>query len=371
MEVSGRLALFPMTELLGWAYKEKSSGSLVLRRSNREKRLYFAEGQIIACLTDEPAEFYGRMLLLHGYLDQPTLLRSLTLCKTEGKRLEGVLREHHILPPEVIQATLRRQIEDVVCDIFLWRHGLFFFQADLPPAEEVLAEPLDPMALALEGSQWEDAFRTIRRAFPHNSTVLRRGPAWPGTELTPLETHIAREVNGDRSLEEIHERLKGSYFRFMQAAYNLVQARILEVAVEGKESMTTSLELSLFDLLLEQAAEEQVLYSHRHFALPLDLLERFVPVWTHEPGPEDWYRVPDRAKEFYLGFDGKNRLGDLFSQDLTLRSQEIELLLLELRKGTVALLPQPLTQLFEDLGEPENEKERWWQRLLSRRRHDE
>lgn len=367
MEFSGRLASFPMPELLSWAYKERTSGALVVRRSSHEKRVYFQDGSIIAGLTDEPAEFYGRMLLLHGHLDQPTLLHCLSLCKSDRKRLDAVLREHKVLPPDVIENTLRQQIEDVICDIFLWRHGFFFFQADLPPAEEVLVEPLDPVALALQGSRWNDEMRRIRQVFLHHNTVLRHGPAWPGENLTALQEHVARDVNGDRTLEELHERLKGSYFRFMNAAFDLEQGGVLEIAVEGQESMTTSLELSLFDLLLEQAAEEQILYSQRHFAIPFEVLERFVPVWVKEPQPEELHRIPEQTTGFYHSFDGKKPLGELLASDRTLRSQEMEVLLLQLRQGAIALLPSPIAQLEEKADEDQvPEQERWWRRLLSR-----
>lgn len=367
MEFSGRLASFPMAELLSWAYKERSSGALVVRRSSHEKRIYFQDGSITACLTDEPAEFYGRMLLLHGYLDQPDLLRCLSLCKSDRKRLDAVLREHHVLPAEIIESTLKQQLEDVICDIFLWRHGFFFFQADLPPVEEVLAEPLDPVALALQGGRWNDEMRRIRQTFPHDNTVLRHGPAWPDENLSALQAHIAREVNGDRTLEELHERLKGSYFRFMSSAFELEQRGVLEIAIEGQESMTTSLELSLFDLLLEQAAEEQILYSQRHFAIPFEVLERFVPVWVKEPEPEELHRIPEQTTGFYQSIDGKKRLGELLASDHSLRSQETELLLLELRQGAIALLPSPISQLEEQAEEAEiPEQERWWRRLLSR-----
>ena len=57
MEFSGRLASFPIAELLTWAANDRRTGALVLRRTSREKRIYFEGGEIVACLTDSTTEY--------------------------------------------------------------------------------------------------------------------------------------------------------------------------------------------------------------------------------------------------------------------------------------------------------------------------
>ena len=163
MELSGRLKSFPIAELLQWAHNDRRNGCLVVRAAGREKRIYFRQGKIITCLTNEPSEFYGQFLLLNGYLDQDTLLRALTLFRERGQRLGAVLREEGMLSLEDIQRTLRLHMEEVICDIFLWDHGVFFFRSERPHHEELLAEPLSPTGLAMEGSHWVDEAKRIRK----------------------------------------------------------------------------------------------------------------------------------------------------------------------------------------------------------------
>lgn len=365
MQLSGRLTNVPIGELLTWAHHQRSSGSLVVRRSTREKRLYFRDGRVVACLTDEPAEFYGRLLLLNGHLDERELFRCLALCRREGKRLEVVLREKAILDAELLKRTLRQQIEEVVCDVFLWKHGLFLFQADLPPDHELVADPLDSVALALEGARWVDELKRIRRVLLHDHVILGRGDAWPGVDLPPRQRKLADQVDGERTLGEIYEELKGSYFRFLSAAFELHRQEVVQIAAAGQESHTTSLELSLYDLLLEQAAEEQILYSRRHFALPFDLLEGLVPTWVRPLSAEDWSGMPEGAEGFLRAIDGERRLGELFSRDEMERGRQADLLMIQLRDGRLALLPSPLAELdAAAAARPIPEEERWWRRLL-------
>jgi len=80
MDFSGRLSSFPVVDLLQWAMNEQCTGALVVRRSHREKRILFHNGQVIACYSDDPAEYFGRYLVLHGYLEMREVMFALTFC---------------------------------------------------------------------------------------------------------------------------------------------------------------------------------------------------------------------------------------------------------------------------------------------------
>jgi hypothetical protein len=365
MEFSGRLAAFPPGDLLQWAKNDRRSGALVIRRSDREKRVYFLSGEVVACLSTDPAEFYGQYLLLNGYLDQDQLFQALSHCTVHGGRLGATLSELGFLSPDVIQATLRQQIEDLVCDLFLWERGVFYFQSELPPDEEILPEPIHTVGLAMEGSRWLDEYRRIRRVLVHDNVVLTRGKLWPGVDLPPLEQRIAQVIDGRKSLVDLYKELRGSYFRLLEAAFHLCVGNVLDIGDLGEEWASSTHEMSVYDLMLEQATEEQVLVARRHMAVPLDLLERIYPVWVGEPSAEEKKRMPARARDFYARFDGHTPLGEAFSGDARLRGREMDLLLLQLQKGRLALLPLPLDRLDTDAdtrGEPV--AKRWWRRMF-------
>lgn len=366
MEFSGRLTAFPMGDLLQWAQNERCTGALVIRRSEREKRIYFHAGEVVGCLTNDPAEYYGQYLVLHGHLSEDQLFQALRHCVTRGTRLGVALRELGLIPPEVIQQTLRGQIEEVVCDLFLWQRGIFYFQAEMPPEEEILPEPINVLGLMMEGARWADEAARMRRILVHDGVVLRRGEQWPGGEgLTPLQQQLVQQVDGRRSLAELHKKIRGSYYRFLAAAFRLCVDRVLDIEEVRETADSVSQEMSVYDLLLEQAAEEQVLVARRHMAVPLNLLERCYPVWVEEPAEDERTRMPARARDFYARFDGRTSLGDAFSGDARLRGREMDLLLLQLQKGRLALLPAPvdsLEQTAERRGQPA--LQRWWRRVF-------
>jgi hypothetical protein len=366
MEFSGRLTAFPPSDLLQWALNDRRTGALVVRRSEREKRVFFHSGAVIACVSNDPAEFYGQHLVLNGHLETEQLFEALTYCTARGVRLGTALRELGMLGPELVQQTLRAQIEDVICDLFLWERGVFYFQAEMPLEEEILPEPIHAIGLIMEGTRWLDEYRRIRKLFIHDNMVMRRGARWPGGDgLAPVDRRIAREVDGQHTLADLYKIVRGSYFRFLEAAYRLSVAAVLDIQSVGEAVDRGSHEMSVYDLLLEQATEEQSLVAHRHMAVPLDLLERCYPLWVAEPSAEEQKRMPVRARDFYARFDGKTSLGEAFSGDPRLRGREMDLLMLQLQKGRLAILPAPLAQLEQEAeraGQPV--LERWWRRVF-------
>jgi hypothetical protein len=362
MDFSGRLAAFPMSDLLQWAKNEGRTGALVIRRSAREKRIYFDRGDVVGCLSDDPAEFYGQHLLVYGHLTERQLFEALTFCTQRKVRLGSALRELALLPDAVIQRTLREHIEEVIWDIFLWPRGLFYFQAEMLPEEELLPAPIETIGLILEGTRWVDELERIRRVLIHDGVVIRRGEQWPGADLSPLDRRVAHSVDR-QTVGELYRKVRGSYFRVLESVYRLCIESVLDIEDVGEETAAGTFEMSVYDLLLEQATEDQILVARKHMAVPLDLLERWCPAWVVEPPAEEQRRMPAQARDFYARFDGRTPLGEAFSGDAHQRGRELDLLLLQLQKGRLALLPAPLDRLEQQAEESGiAPARRWWKR---------
>lgn len=357
-EFSGRLSAFPPSDILQWAHNDKRTGALVVRRSGHSKRIYFRDGAVVACLSDDPAEHYGQLLVLHGYLDHAGLMRALGECQRSNLRLGVVLRELGILAPEEIQRTLRQQMEDAICDIFLWRGGVFYFEEDEPPREEILPSPIDPLRLALEGARWIDDYARFRRLFIHDNIVLGRGGSWPGEGLSPLAERVRDAIDGTSTLEAIHKRINGSYFRFLEAAYDLARSGVADILEVREQSSGRSYETGVHDLLYQQAAAE-ILDTERQLpSLPLEVLEHLFPLWTGEV-PFDG-NLEESQDELWRRWNGSRALGELLSADPEARNREVDSLLLALHQRKVALLPQSIEELEDQGGDRP-----WWRRLLS------
>lgn len=361
MEFSGRLAAFPPSELLQWAQNERRTGAIVFRRSRRQKRIYFQKGRVVACLSDDPADYYGQHLLLHGYLEEGQLVDALSYCTRSGKRLGLALTELNLLSREEVRASLSQQIADSVCGLFLWNHGVFYFEEDSPPDEEILPEPIETMTLVLEGSRWIDEFARFRKVFPHDNVVLRRGPAWPGRDLNPVQQRISEVVDGQKTLAKIHWRIKGSYFRVLEGAYQLCMKEVLDLGAMGEAMETTSLEINVYDLLLEQAVEEEARAQERAPSLPMALVGPLRPVWVRQPTARDVSQLPEQLQAVVGRFDGTLQVAELVPASRQ-EAAEWDFFIEHLRKGNLALLPASPAELEEEVTAAPS----FWQRLFKK-----
>ncbi len=347
MDFSGRLGAVPLGDVLQWVGQEERNGALVVRRSHKEKRIYIQNGKIVACYSDDPSEYFGKFLFLHDYLAESKVVRALTYCQTKGKRLGRALEELDLLDLEVIQRALRHQIEDSVCDLFLWDRGVFYFEYELLAEEELVPEPINPMRLAMEGARWVDAYRRIRSVFVHDGVVLGPGNQYELEDLEGLQLRVGRAADEGMSIENLHRKIGGSYFRFLEAAFHLTVHEVLDVLdVGAADPQTLSTGIRVTDLLLEQAAEEQIIYTRRHLALPTDVVEEFHPHWIETIPGDEYQRMPDWARILCEGIDGETRLGTLLSEHHKEKNRQVDFLVLQLRKRRLALLPLPAARIW-------------------------
>jgi len=351
----------PLAELLQLPFHERRSGSLVVRTARREKRVLFERGMIVGCVSGDPAEYFGQFLLLNGYLKRERLLEALSVCRAAGVRLGTALVDLGLLPPDAAAWAVAKHMEERVCDLFLWKHGVFYFLQELPDMDR-LTEPLDPLAVALEGARWADEIERIRQVIVHDGVVLKRGDAEPPDDLTLLETRVLEVLQRAHRVDELYDVVHGSYFRFLEGVYRLLVLGTLEV--EGLEDeREAKSEIRMFDLLLEQAATEEVLFSARHLSLPLEWFDRFFPLWVEPDEPErDEREIPREELDFYRRMDGSRSLRELVLEREDRRQERMDLVLLELQNGHLALLPRPLEELRARGGR--GKKNPWVRKLL-------
>jgi Domain of unknown function (DUF4388) len=340
MQLSGLLSTFPPAELLQWAHNDQLTGTLVLRRSSREKQVLFRKGKIVGCLSNERFDFYGQHLLARGYVTEPELLVALSECEERGGlRLGQVLIRLGLLDEPTVIATLVEQTEQAVMDLFIWPRGVFFLLEDEPPQRELEFPGIDPIGLVLEGVHQIDEINRIRQRLPHDGVVLRKGPRWPGNELSPLGRRIVGVFRADMALRDLHEAAGGAYCPFLTETDELLRTDVFAVERLGEPTPDT-VSLSLLDLMLDRVQEERQAAVGATVSMPLAVLGQLYPLWLEHGSPAAASEVA-AIRELARGLDGRRKLGHLLSGDPAAREEQLEWLWLRIGSRELVLLPSP------------------------------
>lgn len=346
MEFTGRLSAFPAANLLQWAVTERVTGTLVVRRSQREKRIGFRAGKILDCRSNLLTEHFGQHLVAHGFVDGDALGRALAHCRLKRMPLGEALCSLGILDEPTVRVTLAQAIEESVQDLFFWQQGLFYFEEGNPPISRLQVE-LEPTELLLEGTQWIDEQARIRRVLTSDSVVVRPGPnaAPEALGLSPFERRILGGAAPEIALADLHVRTGGVHFPFLSACSRLIGRGILDLVRNPAENPAVSREIDLRELMLSLQAEDEVVVGSASAIFPLEAIESLVPVWIRRPADRELESAPLVERAFLEGIDGRATLRRLLAPGSEERADQIELLLVELKKRNILLLPASLEDI--------------------------
>lgn len=343
MQLFGLLKTFSVGDALQWVASEQATGVLVFQQKDREKRIYLLNGEIVAGLSTDPAEFYGQFLLVEGRLAEEQLVAAVFTCQQDGKLLGEALTDLGFLEPAEIEKSLREHLNNLVCDLFLWQGGLFYFTPQDVADKIQLEEPLHTVSTMMEGVRWVDELARLRQILPHDQVALQPGPGWPGEKLSAAGRRIVGLALENAKLGELRQRVGGSYFHFLQATVELVNEQVLEIADLGQYEEVSREEISYLDFMLEQAVADRRASFGDLVPIHTELLEELYPWRITKAGSSE---PEDEAIVSLLGeLDGNRRLGELLSEDHSERSDQLHALVLALRKNSLALLPVPRAEL--------------------------
>jgi hypothetical protein len=350
MEFTGRLAAFPAANLLQWAAQERATGTLVLRRSSVEKRVGVQSGHVVECRSNQPRELFGRFLLDHEHVGVEDLARGLRLGRETGLPLGWALVEAGVLAEGTVRDLLYRWLCESVQDLFLWHRGVFFFEDTAPRANPMRVE-LEARELLLEGTHWIDEHSRLRRILPDDGVVLKPGPAWPGEGLPPFDSRVARGCAPEAALDALRGTVGGVDFPFLAAVARLIADGVLVIDRHVPVETRSSRELRVADLLAELDAQEGGARVRGETAIvPMDVFEALVPAWIQAPASGELETLSPSLRAFLEAFDARTSLRRLLAREEELQTDQLDLLLLHLRRRNVILLPAAIEDVERRLA---------------------
>jgi len=194
MALEGSLRDFDLFSLFNMIKTQGKSGTLVLSRSQEFVKIFFDQGEIVGCDSNQVPmeERVGAMLVRLGRLSRDELMATIQRQRQTLKRMGTLLLESGKVAPQDLQDALFNQAMAIIYRTFRWVEGDYRFDSILPldlDRENFPAIPVD--TVLMEAARIMDEWPEVQRRLPDSKVVLARTRA--GEEL---ELDIEQDLSG-------------------------------------------------------------------------------------------------------------------------------------------------------------------------------
>lgn len=179
MSLVGRLEDLALSDIFQIISLSKKTGTLVLKGKAGAAVVVFKNGQVVQAATDDLRDTLGNILISRGILSEQDLTRALDEQKKikGAKRLGGILVDMGLLKQEVLEDTIREQIEGMIYSLLAWEDGFFNFElGDVSPTDKIevstheflLKAGINPEYLLMESARVMDERKRDQKHGPED-----------------------------------------------------------------------------------------------------------------------------------------------------------------------------------------------------------
>jgi len=198
----------PLVGLLYAVSSNAQTGVAIVRSEYAFKEIFFKEGWIVFARTTKSEERIGNFLTKRGLISPSNLERMAARAKKDGVKLGRFLVMKGLLTEKELHELLDFQIKEILCDLFSWKEGEFYFaEKGIDEEDEVVS--YTPLDLALLAARRALDFATFRKMIPHNKVIFRIPPYIEKDKAKVMEKLDANEkfifslIDGSRNIDQL------------------------------------------------------------------------------------------------------------------------------------------------------------------------
>ena len=191
--------------LFRWLLLAKKTGLLRVRHDAVISRIYFVDGDVVACSSNEPRLLLGQFLIANGWIDEGALQQCMRRQEGTGQSLGALLSEGGKISEADLDAVLGTRAQEVVFGLFEWPRGEFRFEADGLAPGDATPIPISTNEILLEGTRRLQELERIRAIFHSPNLVLEKSDAAPESPspASYVDARLYEAIDGKRTLAEI------------------------------------------------------------------------------------------------------------------------------------------------------------------------
>lgn len=204
----GNLDQVPLLGLLYTVYSNAQTGVAIVRSEHAFKEIFFKEGWIVFAKTTRSEERLGNFLVRKEVISREGMECLAVEARSEGKRLGEYLVEKGLLTQQELREFLDFQIREILCDLFSWKEGEFYFAEKEVDDRDVVVS-YTPLDIALMAARRAVDLSAFRKIVPHNRIIFRVPPHIERdkdhvmSKLDANERFIFSLIDGTRNVEQL------------------------------------------------------------------------------------------------------------------------------------------------------------------------
>ena len=199
------LDVMECADLFQWLQNARKTGLCRFSRDSAIRRVYFENGRIVACSSNEPHLLLGQFLIANGRIDEVDLQRCMKLQESCGEALGKLLIDAKKISEEELKRIVTAKAEETIFGLFEWFTGTFCFEPDRHPPDDAMRVDLNVQSVVLEGTRRLDELKRTRTVLGSMGVVLHktdRAPD-PSAVASYMGDKLYESIDGRRTLAEI------------------------------------------------------------------------------------------------------------------------------------------------------------------------
>ena len=267
----GDLRRVQIADVLSFVSMIRVSGKLFLRPARLERILHWKEGEIVFATSNSNDQSLGQFLLRNGKITQEQYEESAQRVGPNMRHGKALVQMGAISPNDLWWG-LNNQALEIIYSLFTWNEGSFSF---VEAAEEVLNErialSINTSGAIMEGIRRLDESVRIREKITSLDMVFSKvagaEPNFQELEMSEDEIAVYNNIDGQLTVRGLIAKSELTDFEVMRILFQLLTARLIEVAPEEKETGAVFLDVEDSPELLRIISTYNDMFGRLHDSL--------------------------------------------------------------------------------------------------------
>lgn len=301
MALEGSLGDFDLFSLFNMIKTQGKSGTLVLSRAQEFVKIYFDQGEIVGCDSNQvPMEDrVGALLVRLGRLTGDELMEMIQQQRQTLKRMGVLLLESGRVTRQDIQDALFNQAMAIIYRTFRWLEGDYRFDSMLPlEMDRENFPPIPVDTVLMEAARIMDEWPEVQRKLPDHKILLAKTEA-AGQLRLDIDQDSVRLLDGSTAAHPAsgltHEQeVTLTYFAEPSSIQNVLQisrydeldtckiiAELLDLGFLSPQRQADQLRVPVWSMPLEQVRQASIPPRPSVLFWPLVALLLAVPLYVY------------------------------------------------------------------------------------------